>query len=191
MQRRRIEKKQRLQQLVQKKIGLTQFTIRWQGFCWVFSPFSKVFFYLHCSAWDTHLCMDFYFVSVARTARDLCHFHFRLKLQQLAAAFFHLATHQQNNLWGGERKEVRGRRRTRLVANRISLFFQFISFPSHFFVVAVVVLCVYIVRMPFCFHKLNCSQRSFWFPFKLHTHTHRQSHPNGEQLWAGLPCKSA
>lgn len=161
---------------MQKKIGLTQFTIRWQEFCWVFSPFSKVFFYLHCSAWDTHLCSDFYFVSVARTARDLCHFHFRLKLQQLAAAFFHLATQQQNNLWGEERKagkREQRRGRARLVANRISLFFQFISFPSHFFVVAVVVVvCVYIVRMPFCFHKLNCSQRSFWFPCKLHRHTH-------------------
>lgn len=117
----------------------------------------------------THLCMDFYFVSVVRTARDRCHFHFRLKLQQLAAAFFppcHTATKQ--SVRGREKRGDRSSRRAGLVANRISLFFQFISFPSHF----LLLYCAYILCVcPFVFTNWIVRKEVSDF-LSSYTHTH-------------------
>lgn len=106
---------------------------------------------------------------------------------------FSTLPHSNKTISGAGRKRASsngGERATRLVANRISLFFQFISFPSHFCCsCCALFLCV----RPFVF--TNWIVRKEVCDFLLSTHTHRQTHSNVEQLWAVLkghrPCKSA
>lgn len=162
---------------------------------WVSLPLvncSSIYTVLHGTHTPLH---GFLFRFRCENSKRSLPFPFPLEVAATCSCLFppcHTATKQ--SVRGREKRGDRWSRRAGLVANRISLFFQFISFPSH------CCCCCCIVRI-FCAYALLFSQielfaKKFLISFQAthtHTHTHRSTHSNGEQLWAwaGLPCKSA
>lgn len=138
---------------------------------WVSLPLvncSSIYTVLHGTHTPLH---GFLFRFRCENSKRSLPFPFPLEVAETCSCLFppcHTATKQ--SVRGREKRGDRSSRRAGLVANRISLFFQFISFPSHF----LLLYCAYILCVcPFVFTNwIVRKEVSDFLSSYTHTHTH-------------------